>query len=47
MASRPPAFSRRIGRSGGGADTAIVVKPMNAYAFFDMRRLEIICKPRG
>jgi len=36
-----------IGGAGGGADTAIVVKPSNTHAFFDMRIKEIICKPRG
>lgn len=35
-----------IGGSGGGADTAIVVKPSNTHAFFDMRIKEITCKPR-
>lgn len=35
-----------IGGSGGGADTAIVVKPSNTHTFFDMRVKEIICKPR-
>ncbi len=35
-----------IGGSGGGADTAIVVRPSNTHTFFDMRILEIICKPR-
>ena len=36
-----------IGGSGGGADTAIVVRPSNTHTFFEMRILEIICKPRG
>jgi len=36
-----------IGGSGGGADTAIVLKPSNTHTFFDTRILEIICKPRG
>jgi len=35
-----------IGGSGGGADTAIVVKPSNTHTLFDMRVREIICKPR-
>ena len=34
-----------IGGSGGGADTAIVLKPSNTHAFFDLRIKEIICKP--
>jgi len=29
-----------------GADTAVVLKPANAQAFFDMRIIEILCKPR-
>lgn len=29
-----------------GADTAVVLVPANAQAFFDMRILEILCKPR-
>ena len=36
-----------IGGSGGGADTAIVVRPSNTHTFFEMRILEMICKPRG
>jgi len=35
-----------IGGSAGGADTAIVVKPSNTHALFDMRVREMICKPR-
>jgi hypothetical protein len=35
-----------IGGSGGGADTAIVLKPSNTHMFFDTRIKEIICKPR-
>jgi len=35
-----------IGGSGGGADTAIVLKPSNTHTFFDTKILEIICKPR-
>jgi len=35
-----------IGGTGGGADTAIVLKPSNTHTFFDTRILEIICKPR-
>jgi uncharacterized protein len=29
-----------------GADTAIVLKPVNAQRFFDLRIREILCKPR-
>jgi hypothetical protein len=36
-----------IGGSGGGADTAIVLRPSNTHTFFETRILEIICKPRG
>jgi len=35
-----------IGGSGGGADTAIVLRPSNTHALFEMRVREIICKPR-
>ena len=35
-----------IGGSGGGADTAVVIRAANAQDFFDLRIMEIICKPR-
>ena len=35
-----------IGGSGGGADTAVVLKPVNAQRFFDLKVREILCKPR-
>jgi hypothetical protein len=35
-----------IGGTGGGADTAVVLKPSNTHAFFDLRIKEIACKPR-
>ncbi|MCJ7614338.1 hypothetical protein MUO71_06225 [Candidatus Bathyarchaeota archaeon] len=35
-----------IGGTGGGADTAVVLKPSNTHAFFDLMIKEIICKPR-
>ena len=35
-----------IGGSGGGADTALVLKPSNTHTFFEMRIREVICKPR-
>jgi hypothetical protein len=35
-----------VGGSGGGADTALVLKPSNTHTFFDTRIQEIICKPR-
>jgi hypothetical protein len=34
-----------IAGSGRGADTAVVIKPANAQDFFDLRFLEIICRP--
>ena len=36
-----------IAGSASGADTAIVVRASNTHTFFDMKVLEIICKPRG
>jgi len=35
-----------IAGTGSGADTAVVLVPANAQTFFDMRILEILCKPR-
>jgi len=35
-----------IAGTGKGADTAVVLKPANAQAFFDIKVLEILCKPR-
>jgi hypothetical protein len=35
-----------IGGSGGGVDTAIVLKPSNTHTFFETRVLEIVCRPR-
>ncbi len=35
-----------IGGSGSGADTAVILKPVNTHAFFDLKINEIICKPR-
>ena len=34
-----------IGGTGRGADTAIVVRPVNVQDFFDLKIKEIICKP--
>lgn len=34
-----------VGGTGGGADTAILVKSTNTHTFFDLRIREIICKP--
>jgi len=35
-----------IAGTGRGADTAIVVKPANVQNFFDLRVVEVLCKPR-
>ena len=35
-----------IGGSMGGADTAVVLRPSNTHAFFDLVIKEIVCKPR-
>jgi len=35
-----------VAGTGKGADTAVVLKPANAQAFFDLRVLEVLCKPR-
>jgi hypothetical protein len=35
-----------VGGSGGGSDSAIVVRPTNTHTFFDLKIREIICKPR-
>jgi hypothetical protein len=34
-----------IAGSGRGADTAVVILPANAQCFFDLRVVEILCKP--
>jgi hypothetical protein len=34
-----------IGGTGRGSDTAVVVLPSNAQTFFDMRIMEVLCKP--
>ncbi len=34
-----------IAGSGGGADTAAVMLPTNAQTFFELRILEIVCRP--
>ena len=34
-----------IGGSGRGADTAVVVRPVNSHRFFDLKIKEILCKP--
>jgi hypothetical protein len=35
-----------IAGTGKGADTAVILRPANAQTFFDMRIMEILCKPR-
>jgi len=35
-----------IGGSGRGADTAVVLRPVNSNDFFDLKVKEILCKPR-
>ena len=34
-----------IGGTDSGADTAVVLKPVNAHNFFELRVREILCKP--
>lgn len=34
-----------IGGAGQGADTAVVLKPVNSEDFFDLKVREILCKP--
>lgn len=34
-----------IGGTGRGADTAVVLKPVNSEDFFDLKIREILCKP--
>jgi hypothetical protein len=35
-----------IGGTGQGADTALVLKPVNSHNFFDLKIRYILCKPR-
>ena len=35
-----------IGGTSSGADTAVVLKPVNTHHFFDLQVREILCKPR-
>jgi len=35
-----------IGGTGSGADAAVVLRPVNAQYFFDLKVREILCKPR-
>ena len=34
-----------IGGTGRGADTAVVLRPVNSNDFFDLKVKEILCKP--
>jgi hypothetical protein len=34
-----------LGGTGSGVDTAVVLKPSNTHAFFDLLIKEIVCKP--
>jgi hypothetical protein len=34
-----------IAGTARGADTAVVIRPANAQTFFDMRVMEVLCKP--
>ncbi len=36
-----------IAGTGSGADTAIIVRPVNSQDFFDLKVREILCKPRS
>ena len=36
-----------IAGTGSGADTAILVRPVNSQDFFDLKVKEILCKPRN
>ena len=36
-----------IAGTSRGADTAVILKPANVRRYFDLRVLEVICKPRG
>jgi len=36
-----------IGGSGRGADTAVVLRPVNSNTFFDLKVKEILCQNQG
>ncbi len=36
-----------LGGSGGGADTAMILRPAHAKNFFDTEVMEVVCRPRG
>ncbi|GAH57790.1 unnamed protein product, partial [marine sediment metagenome] len=33
--------------TGRGADTAWIIKPVHTHNFFDMKLIELICKPKN
>jgi hypothetical protein len=35
-----------IGGSGRGADSAVVIRAAHTQDFFDLRVVELVCKPR-
>jgi hypothetical protein len=44
VSTQEPCIS--VGGTGQGADTAVLLKPVHAQNFFDMKILEILAKPR-
>ncbi|MHA1552208.1 MAG: pyruvate kinase alpha/beta domain-containing protein [Candidatus Heimdallarchaeaceae archaeon] len=36
-----------VGGTGRGADTAWIIKPVHTHNFFDMKLIELICKPKN
>ncbi|MBY9001450.1 MAG: hypothetical protein KGD64_11070 [Candidatus Heimdallarchaeota archaeon] len=36
-----------VGGTGRGADTAWIIKPAHTHGFFDMKMIELICKPKN
>ena len=36
-----------VGGTGRGADTAWIIKPVHTHSFFDMKLIELICKPKN
>jgi hypothetical protein len=43
VSTQAPVIS--VGGSGRGADTAVLLQPVNAQRFFDIQPMEIICMP--
>ncbi len=44
VSTREPCIA--VGGTGGGADTALLLRPANAQNFFDLRVMEFLAKPR-